>query len=344
MAADVRPSVAPGQTLAIMAAGDVFLAQRSARAMAEAVGFDARTIEEIAIVVSELASNLVRHAGGGEIRLSPLADGRRVGVQIEAVDHGPGITDVEQAMADGFSTAGGLGFGLGAVNRLMDEVDITTAGQARAENRVSCRRWLRATALPLPASPLDIGVATRAHPRMRLNGDAFVVHRWDQSALVAVIDGVGHGDLAHDAARAAQQFVESHSDQPMTAIFRGAGRACGTRGVVMAAARIDWAAGSLTFASVGNVEARLLRNDGPASLIARRGIVGLNGPSPTATEHDWRAESVLVLHSDGVDRGWRWEDIPQLRVAPADAIARHLLRSCARTDDDATVLVVKARR
>ena len=79
-------------------AGDISIARRAAKDMALSLGFDARASEDIAPAVSELASNLVRHAQGGQLRLTPVTEGGRVRLHIEALDRGPGIADVEHAM------------------------------------------------------------------------------------------------------------------------------------------------------------------------------------------------------------------------------------------------------
>ncbi|MGD2105560.1 MAG: anti-sigma regulatory factor, partial [Anaerolineae bacterium] len=190
-------------------------ARRTARALAETIGFDEHEREEIALVVSELGSNLVKHAGGGSLILTSLADGTRVGLQIRSVDTGPGIGDEMQAIADGFSTTGSLGYGLGTVNRLMDEFDITSHGGADHGTHIVCKRWLQSRETSGRQCPLDLGVATRPYPGMAVNGDAFVIKRWGESVLVAVIDGLGHGQYAHRAAQQARQYVERHFDQPM---------------------------------------------------------------------------------------------------------------------------------
>ncbi len=166
-------------------------AQQMAKTMAKALNFDDKACEEIAIAVSELAANLLDHAQGGTIVLTPLAQGDRSGLQVEAVDTGPGIEDVEQAMKDGFTTSDGLGFGLGAVNRLMDEFEI--ASQPGEGTHVICKRWIRVDAPLLSPNPLEFGVATRSHPMTDVNGDTFAFVHWGGNSLVAVIDGVGHG-------------------------------------------------------------------------------------------------------------------------------------------------------
>jgi anti-sigma regulatory factor (Ser/Thr protein kinase) len=319
--------------------------------MAREIGFDDVAVEEIVIGVSELASNLSRHTRGGMLIFARLAEAERDGIQIEAHDSGPGIADVEQALTDGFSTVGGLGCGLGAINRLMDEFDIRSQAGPEPGTHIVCRRWLTPKGEKSSRRPLAIGVATRAYPGMTANGDTYIVKKGNRFTLVGVIDGLGHGELAAQAAQAARQHVERHFDQPLSAIFRGAGRSCrSTRGVVMALARFDWDEDGerwpkrmrLSFASVGNIEVRVFGNTASMDLRVLRGIVGFNAPAPLVTEHDWEERSVMVMYSDGVRSGWRWSDFPELHDVPAPVAARRLLRREAKDDDDATVVVVKA--
>src|SRR3981081_1980834 len=165
--------------------GDLGAARLAAKSMSTAIGFDERAVEEIAVVVSELATNLVKHAKDGVLRLRRTEEAGRTGIQIDSEDQGPGIPNVEQAIADNFSTVGSLGCGLGAVNRLMDEFDV--ASGPGAGTSIVCKRWLRLDIPPALACPLVFGVATRPCPLMPVNGDAFVIQQWRESALVGVI-------------------------------------------------------------------------------------------------------------------------------------------------------------
>lgn len=326
------------QTLAIGHPSDVPAARRAAKLMAESLGFDPEASEEIGLAVSELASNLCRHASGGTLELTPAQEANRCVLAVESVDEGPGIPDVELAQTDGYSTAGSLGYGLGVVNRLMDELEIMS--RPGSGTRIACRRWLRERATGAIRCPIAFGVATRAHPRMGANGDAFAIRRWKESALVAVIDGLGHGQFAHRAAQAARSYVEDHYDQPLAAIFRGTERACrATRGVVMALARFDWGQGRMSFASIGNIEARVLGASESINFHIRRGVLGGGAPSPVVTEHPWQTHYLLVLHTDGLRSSWSWKDFPDLHREPASRIAQRLLRVLAKDEDDATVVV-----
>ena len=309
--------------------------------MAGDTGFVERDIEGIVLVAGELAANLVHHATEGRMILTPVQENGRSGVQLETVDAGPGIRDVDRALTDGYTTRGSLGYGLGTVNRLMDELDISGGREGRGTH-LTCRRWVRSQKVATSGCPLSFGAATRRHPKMDLNGDAFVIRKWDQSALVAVIDGLGHGQFAHRAAEKAREFVEGHCDRPLPDIFRGAGHNCrATRGVVMAVARFDWGEARLTYAGIGNIEVRVIGPTTPMRFPIRRGIVGLNAPAAPVSAHDWDPDWSMVLHTDGLTTKWRWEDLDNVAEDSAMAISQALVHRFAKVSDDATAAVVK---
>lgn len=331
----------PGQQIyEIGHEADVMGVRRAMKAFALGLGFVPQTAEELALVVVELGTNLLRHAGGGRLMISALNREGRVGVQVESVDEGPGIPSVDEALADGFSTRGGCGTGLGTVNRLMDSMEIDT--RHKKGTRIVCLRWVRVVVPAIEGCPLSIGVATR--PKDEVNGDEFVAKTWGGAMLVGVIDGCGHGPLARRAAVAARQYVETHYELDLVSIFEGVERACrGTRGVVMALARFHWLEGRVEFASVGNISTRVLRGSkdsaGP-SLAVRRGIIGVQAPRALETRFEWSRGHILVMHSDGVGTHWEAATIQELRTQGAEVMASTLLRSMGRSADDATVVVV----
>jgi anti-sigma regulatory factor (Ser/Thr protein kinase) len=313
------------------------------RKIAQEIGFDETISDEIALVSQELASNLVKHAGSGTIILTPLYNLERRGIQIEAKDTGPGMRDVEQAITDGFSTSGSLGYGLGTANRLMDELNI--ASERGQGTLVTCRRWIKSIQPADRQCPLEFGAATRSHPRMMgVNGDIFIIKQWNYYMLAGVIDGLGHGQWAQRASQTARRYIETHFDQPLVDIFRGVGRSCRpTRGVVMALALFDWEHNKVMLASIGNIEVRVFNHSKPIKVLVRRGIVGMNAPAPVVTEDSWDISNFLVMHSDGLSTHWSWEDYPDLKTKSANSIAHELLHTLAKDDDDATVVVVRGK-
>ena len=119
---------------------DVAVARARALALALAAGFRTARAVAVATAVSEVARNIVVHAGRGEVRITPVEEGGRRGLEIVARDDAPGIADVEGAMADGYSTARGLGLGLPGARRLMDE--FTLASTVGEGTTVTMRKWV----------------------------------------------------------------------------------------------------------------------------------------------------------------------------------------------------------
>jgi len=313
-------------------------ATQAARRLAESLGFNSKDCEEIVLAVTELATNLTKHTSGGTITLH--ATEGRPGIQVESEDYGPGIPNVEQALADGYSTAGSLGTGLGTVNRLMHELEFYALSPTGT--RIVCQRWLRSRGTEPFAHWLEFGAATRAYRLQPENGDAFFTRQWEGSALAGVIDGLGHGPFAQRAAQCARRYLDQHFDQSLENLFRGVGRACSaTRGVVMALARFDAAQRTVTTASVGNIETRLI-GGANRNVAVRRGIVGLNAPNPVVAEHPWGPESILIMHSDGLPTQWEWEDFRHIATSAPGIIAQRLLTNLGKIDDDSTVLVARA--
>jgi serine/threonine-protein kinase RsbT len=130
---------APDRVVPIGSAADIVTARQEGRGLAARVGFSPSELTVIATAISELARNIVEHAGQGEIRLSLCQQGSRVGVCVVACDKGPGIPDVEKALRDGYSTHKGLGLGLPGARRLMDEFEI--ASELGTGTTVTMRKW-----------------------------------------------------------------------------------------------------------------------------------------------------------------------------------------------------------
>jgi serine/threonine-protein kinase RsbT len=132
--ADPRPCA-----VRISSVVDVERIRRETRRLAMRVGFGHEDAERIVLAVSELATNLVRYAPGGELQVSIVCEEARAGIAVTSRDHGPGIADVALALRDGFSTGSGLGSGLPAVRRLMDDFSISTSP---AGTRIAAYKWV----------------------------------------------------------------------------------------------------------------------------------------------------------------------------------------------------------
>ncbi|TAN53143.1 MAG: hypothetical protein EPN21_02135 [Methylococcaceae bacterium] len=332
-----------GGSVPVSKYADVLNVRQLARDLARELGFDDCGQEEVCIVVSELSTNLIKHAVQGIVSIKPFIQDGQAGLAIISDDNGPGF-DFAGVLADGISTTRTLGCGLGAIQRLTDDLEYHAKQPQGAGSYILCKKLLKSGAhrQHQRPSPLDFGVVTQPKNGQTVNGDLYLVKHDAHATLLAVIDGVGHGLLANKAAQAAKQYVEAHSGLPLRDLFLGADRAChATNGVVMALAAIDLHHRRLTFASVGNIEAKVVNHHEKFDLIVRRGIVGRNSPAPYISEGHWTPGCGLVLHSDGLSSRWKWEDYSHHFGRPAQTIAEMMFHELHKNNDDATLMFVK---
>jgi serine/threonine-protein kinase RsbT len=127
--------------ISISTDADIVVARQEGRTLATEAGFLATDQTLVATAISEIARNIVAHAGTGHIELQLVERTHRRGLKIVATDRGPGIDDVERALEDGFTTSEGLGLGLPGARRIMDEFVITS--QPGEGTKVIMHKWSR---------------------------------------------------------------------------------------------------------------------------------------------------------------------------------------------------------
>ncbi|HEY5946380.1 MAG TPA: anti-sigma regulatory factor [Kofleriaceae bacterium] len=127
--------------VAIQREADIVLARQAGRQLAAQLGFTSTDQTLIATAISEVARNIVVYANHGEIVLSRADDGARVGIQVQAIDSGPGIDNKDLAMRDGYSTKNSLGLGLPGARRLMD--DFALDSEVGRGTTVTMKKWKR---------------------------------------------------------------------------------------------------------------------------------------------------------------------------------------------------------
>jgi serine/threonine-protein kinase RsbT len=137
----VQVQVLSSDRMAISSEEDIVLVRRRARALAQERGFDAFAIAAISTAASELARNTWTHGKGGHATLEVLLDGGRAGLRMQFDDAGPGISDLDRALAGGYSTARSLGLGLSGSRRLVDEFQIESRPGEGTTVRVT--KWAR---------------------------------------------------------------------------------------------------------------------------------------------------------------------------------------------------------
>lgn len=323
---------------------DVYEAGRTAGFMALNAGFEESAAHEIELCATELAMNMVLHAQGGVLTVDTRLDRLETGIRLVAEDDGKGMGTPLASITDGTTSRSSLGCGLGTVQRLMDSLDIISPRTSGGGTCVSCFRALPVSSEHM-SSPLDIGVASRPCTGYLQNGDASVILRDGACVLVGVIDGLGHGKFAAKASGSAKNYVTRHAHLGLREIFTGTSRICrGTRGVAMTLARIDWKRRSMELAGTGNVEVRFPAGSPQGSFVPRRGIIGVESPPVAPVTITWSGALTMVIISDGISSSWSSPDHKLLGAPSAQAIAAHILNFHSRTNDDATVLVVRDTR
>ncbi|MER6566831.1 ATP-binding SpoIIE family protein phosphatase [Streptomyces sp. NPDC001093] len=324
---------------------DVRVAVEAASAQAR---LDPHRTAVAALVATELATNLVKHASGGRV-LIDLVDRpgatRAPAVQVAAIDYGPGIPDITAALRDGYSTSeASLGAGLGTCMRIASDFDLysTSRGtvavarfdQEPATRREGNRQGPRAGGINVP-----LGHAEHS-------GDAWSCARAGSRLTLILADGLGHGAHAAHASSAAADELHRSAHLPPEEILRHMHPALrATRGAAVAVAQVDTDTGELAFAGVGNIGARLHAGDSWDHLVSHPGIVGAQFPaSVPVRRRPWRPGDLLVLHSDGLPSRWiPPNDLGLLAHEPA-VVAATILRDASSAAnpvrDDTSVAVL----
>ena len=296
--------------------------------------FDAQTAGRVAIAATELANNLLRHAGGGEILVQVLGSDGSATVELLAIDRGPGMADVDRCMRDGFSTGGTPGTGLGAVRRLADDFDIYSVP---GEGTVVMARFGKGPDAKFGA----VCVPLHGEPDC---GDAWHLVADGHRVAAMVVDGLGHGTFAAEAARAGIEAFTTSPWAPPHFLMHLAGTAMArTRGGAAAAALIE--GNAVSYAGVGNISGSLVSADKSQGLVSHAGTLGMQGMGTAPRraqqfEYTRPAGGLLVMHSDGLSARWSLKERPALFSHHPAIIAGVLYRDHGRGKDDATVLVI----
>jgi anti-sigma regulatory factor (Ser/Thr protein kinase) len=317
-------------------------ARRCALSLAAGLSFDEVSAGNLGLVVTEAAKNLLKHAGGGNIILRLLAGGGD-GIEMLALDKGPGIADPGRCFQDGYSTAGTSGNGLGAIARLSNFHQIySRPGQGTV---LLAQVWRRGSN----------GQGANGHTRFGVGGvcvpvageedcgDDWVFQEKARGARITVADGLGHGPAAADASRAAVRTArEQINDSSPALLERIHGALRSTRGAAVAVAEIDPEARVLRFAGIGNISAAVVPRSGPIRRLASgAGTAGHQYRKILEFSCPWEPGSLLLMHSDGLQTQWSFDPYPGLLERHPSVIAGVFYRDYARSRDDVTVVVAR---
>jgi anti-sigma regulatory factor (Ser/Thr protein kinase) len=295
------------------------------------------TLGRLGLVVTEAGTNLVKHAGGGELLVGARHGNRSRGVAVMALDRGPGLPSHTCAFRDGFSSSGTSGTGLGAIRRQSSAFDLFTAeGAGVALLALIC------DAPPAADGPLTVAGLNVPYPGEDCSGDAWSARTIDGRLYVLVADGLGHGLPAAEASsRAREVFDRCPDEHPAEMLQRVHDALRPTRGAAAAVTEIDPRADQVRFAGIGNVAGTIVTEGGTRSLVSHNGTLGHQLRRIQEFTYSWAPDSLLVLHTDGLGSRWRLDRYPGVLGRHPLLIAGLLYRDFKRGRDDVSIVVIR---
>jgi anti-sigma regulatory factor (Ser/Thr protein kinase) len=327
--------IAFSEWVAVTDTSSVGEVRRTALTAAHRLGFDETRSGELALLATEASRNVLVHGGGGEVVISGINDTIGPVARILAIDRGGGIANIAEAMSDGYSTAGTMGGGMGAMKRMATTLEIFTGRTGTV--------ILLELGKHTPKEMLQIAGLAVPHPGERLCGDSWYCHHTPDRTLAIIADGLGHGWGASEAAQEAiatfRQRVDLAPGQILGYIHDALRK---TRGAVAAVAEIRPKEQVLIYAGVGNISGVLLAGGSSRSLVSHNGTLGMSAPKIQEFRSEWPPDAMLVLHSDGLQSRWDLSSYAGLASRHPAVIGGALLRDFRRQRDDTSIVVVKA--
>ncbi|SFD18645.1 ATP-binding protein [Tropicimonas isoalkanivorans] len=312
--------------------------RRIARRCASSMGMTERRQEELAIVVTEAATNILRHAGRGRALVEVIQKPGVHKLVVLFADNGPGIGDLDRMMNDGQSTLASAGLGLGALRRLSDSFDVFTSADAGTTIVCAFDQDKGATKPPIEVAGLCV-----CHPAESVCGDAWTLRQGPQETGIVLCDGLGHGPLAARAAAEVLEGAEASPMDPGALIEEVSRRLVGKRGAVASAIRIDHEAMTMTYSGLGNISTLHVGPSGFRRLAVRDGRIG--GPATRGYEETIALApgDTVILHSDGLKTLREANIPPGLMYRSPLLIAGYFLDRMFRGRDDASIVLARVK-
>ncbi|WP_028981388.1 ATP-binding protein [Sporocytophaga myxococcoides] len=305
-------------------------------------------IGKLNIIATELVTNLIKFGEHGrEILIKPVVFSEVSGVEIVSIDKGSGAKDPVRMMEDGYSTAGTKGEGLGAIKRLSDEFDIYSQSTGTI---VLARVFKKTKSLyPKTKEGFEVGGVMVAKIPETVCGDQWHYVTDDNGLSLAVIDGLGHGKEANEAAVEAINIYKENikSETPDFIVDKIHSGLKKTRGAVGLIIHADNQKKNMIHCGVGNIGCKVISNysmENAKSLILFNGILGLNVKRMNSTINIWDNTKTMVVHSDGLTSRWDLHKYPGILNRHPTIIAAVLYRDFNRRTDDITVVVARTKR
>ena len=326
------------RVLPISDASGVSNARRAVAALAASLEFDETAAGELALAVTEAGTNIAKHARQGHIVARILERAGAGGIEVLAIDKGPGMDNVAASMRDGHSTAGTSGSGLGALRRMASALEVWTRPGGGTLLRFEI--WPKSAAHA--GAALAAGVICEQKHGEEVCGDSWAVLQGRGRLVALVVDGLGHGLDAATAARAAVEVVQAKSHLDAASLMDAVhGALRPTRGAAAALAMLQPESELCTFCGVGNISASIRAGGVSRSMVSHNGTLGHHVRKIQEFQYPFPKGSLLLMHSDGMATHWDLGAYPGIETRHPAVIASALYRDHSRGRDDLTVLALR---
>ncbi len=311
--------------------------------------FSNKEITETSIVINELYSNIVKHnAVNGKIRFFQNTAENRVGIEIISEDKVQGKEDINEVQKNGVSIKGTIDDGFGTINSFRDffeirsNIEYVSKKGMPVEKTLTVRLWsmvLNDTSV-IGNSEMKVSVISRPHTGFSVNGDCYYIRSLKDRDIIAVVDGLGHGMEAHEAASRAVKIIEENTQNSIEDIIKQTNTALkNTRGAVIALFIIYKFTNEFEMISVGNIDCRHITASSTVKLLSYNGYVGAYSGSCKARRHIYSNGDMLVLCSDGISSKWEVGNHAEGVSKSPSLLCNMVFSEYERHNDDATILV-----
>ena len=313
-------------------------ARSEVKKIAEAVGFEGHRLGEMEIIIAEITSNLWKHSPSGGYLLVRILPGAEPGLELIAIDNGPGMRVPATMMTDGKSTTKTLGQGLGAIRRLASVFDLYS--QPGWGTILLSRTYVKKAHTENPA-PFQMAAISVCKKGQVVSGDAYKFIANSKKIRGIMIDGLGHGPSAHDAAtEAVRSFISLPNTLPTEQILSLHHQLKRTRGAVVNVVFIDLVNQQLSYSGVGNISMKVISQANVKGCFSYNGIVGHIMPGVLNNHNlQWQNNDIIILHTDGLISRWDLSRYPAILQHNPIMLCAALYKDYDRGTDDTTVMV-----
>jgi anti-sigma regulatory factor (Ser/Thr protein kinase)/type III secretion system FlhB-like substrate exporter len=334
--------VIPHVDIHISNPSDIADARRVALRLGLERELDDSTRGRVAVIVTELGTNLVRYATGGRLLIGCHAYDHGCELEVISIDSGPGIPGLNRCIQAAHAVAGKSGTGLATVQSL--STDFSLYSMVGRGTVLLSRAWVAHRASPSAISPRShfehSGICIAAVGET-MSGDAWDIRIEDEKATIVVADRLGHGLEAADASATELEAVGKQHGSPSAALGHARSYMRLPRDAAVAAAEVNARAGTVVFAGAGNIAGRIISAAKQKDLVSQPGTLGAQARALHEISYSWPDHSIVVLHSDGLSSDWNLSNVAGLLQCDPAVIAGWLLRDYTRGADDVSVVVLK---